>query len=1030
MIKAPSVTSLRITKLSANQVHIRWDDVGANFYYFVEITETEDQNGEAIPHDQFQWRNLGYTPNEDWFEENTILPETKYIMRVSVAAEGFDRSDWVETEEFKTFETNAYSFEYMKEFALSKKFIDEKFVHNNQDYINFNRDQLVASLMSESFQFTPEFSDISSVRDKVLSENEFHEIQGPIEAVCVDKERTMLAEMDGVLYLFERFQPIVKVSNDKAQNWKYVKLLNDRIGNPVARTCVYQSKTTTYLLGYDRVFYGRRSNDIRWSADDEKFSSQDVTFAKIGDQLHLGFDVEIFGGYARWPLDISKYVEAMTCNDKHLYGVARDTVRYVKLKNAPIDLVEGSPTFGEKLFEEEVLHITGNDKAVCMKMDSIGGKIFALVTGEVKSYGLDPTKPENVIDSESKGVYVLKGSEFVRVFGNTEEERRRIEHGYANMSTDGKEIYFSSSNFKYTRIVEDDEIAGKYPGKATQGVKVEHFQEYSHDKHYHMMSYRAGVDSGYESFKPGWMKYYAEPWFNWMRREGNRCWITNDDHAMVVYAHSVYSKAIDPIGPGGPDRVVHEYWNKGEGLFKAPNIEFNGFRQYAGGILLHKNTGEIVGYYEFAYRVRDEARIIWKPTLTVLKASLMHQERPIEWKPEESKRERDPDLRPLLNMMVPDSYLLQDSNFEKFCEYYLQYLSDGYGTQYNNLLNLIRNKYPREEHAWEYLWSEMNKRNIYLDKDRRDAVVRFFEARRSDFYGTKGLETSYKFLFKLLYNEDVEIDVESKQGLEYDIVVESDNASDDLVGSTIYTATGRSNVTYIERDYEQGKLRWRITIHNLLGRFIAGQEIKSERSGFSGMIKIGVRGKEMLSNNIEYINRSRSYYVMKIRSILPTSRYAADMLRFVHPVGFGFIGITLLTMFINAGLSMKHSETIINKLKTYRWDAGLPSKWTDRIAILDSAGNQEFDEITGEALYAPHPNAGEDFELRDGYNEENGNTIFMGQNPDERRKNLSPLLDQSGVTFSKFRNLVDQRLKDDIGNPRDPEHPTQVKIDE
>jgi hypothetical protein len=45
MIQAPFVTSLRIDKLSANQVSIRWDEVGANFYYFVEITETHNIDG-------------------------------------------------------------------------------------------------------------------------------------------------------------------------------------------------------------------------------------------------------------------------------------------------------------------------------------------------------------------------------------------------------------------------------------------------------------------------------------------------------------------------------------------------------------------------------------------------------------------------------------------------------------------------------------------------------------------------------------------------------------------------------------------------------------------------------------------------------------------------------------------------------------------------------------------------------------------------------------------------------------------------
>ena len=218
-----------------------------------------------------------------------------------------------------------------------------------------------------------------------------------------------------------------------------------------------------------------------------------------------------------------------------------------------------------------------------------------------------------------------------------------------------------------------------------------------------------------------------------------------------------------------------------------------------------------------------------------------------------------------------------------------------------------------------------------------------------------------------MYNEDVEIDIESNNGLEYDIVVQSDNITEDLAGRTIYTATGRSNVTYIERHYAKGKLQWRLTIHNLMGRFISGQEIKSERTSFEGMIVQGVRGKDMSSNTIEYINRSRAYYVMKIKSQLPTSRYRDDVLRFVHPVGFGFIGITLLSMFINAGLSLKHVETIINTYKTYRWDAGLPSVYPDRVAVLGPNGKIEHDITTGEPVYSDTGRGNEEFPLRPGY---------------------------------------------------------------
>ena len=1030
-VKAPSVTSLRITKLSANQVQIKWDDVGANFYYFVELADARDVQGNPLSPEQLVWRNLGYVSDNQFFEDTYLSPSSFYFMRVSVAAEGFERSNWVQTEEFETFKNNAYTFETMLEMTLSKQFIQEKFVNDNMSFIDFNRDSVVASLMDESFAFSADYTNVASIDNFILREEEYHEIQGNITAVCKDINRVMLMESDGILYLFERFQPIVKVSNDKGQTWKAVRLLNDRVGNPVSKNVYYQTRTTTYLLGYDRIFYGRKSSDTRWSADDVRFSSQDITFAKIGDQLKLGFDVEIFGTYARLPLEISKIAEAITATDDYIYVVARNVVRRAKTTDALVDTDPQSPTFGEKLFEDWTSQICGNPLAVCNNLVQIEGKPYALITGEVKNLTDDRTNPDNVFPSEDEGVYVLEGDVWVRLFGNTEEERRRIEHTYTSLSTSGVELFISSSNYKFLEenIIPDPETAIK--NELLGAVKYQYGREWLSDKHYHMMSFRATKETDFKEFVPGAMHYYAEPFFNRSRKSRTRCWIDTSNRIVVVYEDLIHQKIIDENGSGSPDRKVHEFWDNGECTVTAPNIEFNNFTKYASGVLFHKMSGEIISYYEFNYRVRDAVRIIWKPTGIFLKAYLQNQEHEIPWTPDARAGTHDPDLRPLVDRMVPDSYLLEGSNFEAFCDAYIQFLSDGYGTQYNNLLNLIRNQYPREEDAWEYLWSEVYKRNIYLNSEKRDQISRFFEARKSDFYSTKGIEASYQFLFKLLYNENVEIEIESNSGTEYDIIIESNSVSEDLVGQTIYTATGRCNVTYVERNYKNGKLQWRVTIHNLLGRLIVGQEIKSERMpSFDGLVVQGVRGKELVENTIDYINRNRSYYVMKIKSNLPTSRYRADVLRFVHPVGFGFIGITLLTMFINVGLTLKHVQTIINKYKNYRWDAGIPTVYPDLLGVISPVtGEIERDPITGGPVYTPNPVGGTAYPVPTDYDSENDNSILHGQTPTERRKLMSPLFDQTSVTFSNYRALVDSRLIDDVGLPRNPP-PTQVKIDE
>ena len=152
-VKAPTVTSLTVSKLSANSLQLTWDDVGENFYYLVEMTKTRDL-GEAT------WVSLGYTADNLWFSSD-LEASTFYKFRVAVTSAGFEQSDWIETEEFETFDQNAYSFELMNELTLNKKFIDEKFIKGNNDYVNFSTDVVWAALTNESFVYSDAYSHIS-----------------------------------------------------------------------------------------------------------------------------------------------------------------------------------------------------------------------------------------------------------------------------------------------------------------------------------------------------------------------------------------------------------------------------------------------------------------------------------------------------------------------------------------------------------------------------------------------------------------------------------------------------------------------------------------------------------------------------------------------------------------------------------------------------------------------------------------------------------------------------------------------------
>lgn len=1026
MIKAPSITSLRVDKLAANFVYLKWDDVGMDFYYVVELARSRDMDGTIIPDEELIWTQLGYSYENEWFSDQ-VAPNTRYKFRIQTTHEGFEPSDWVISDELWTFDENAYAYTTMREFTPADSFINEKFAKNNRDYVDFNDDVIMASLMVEDFVYSPLYSDVSQISDKILKQESYHEIQDHIEHVCNDIDRTFLVYSNGLLYLFERFQNMAKVSNDKGQTWYYYKALNDRVGNPVSRTVAYQSANTTYVLGYDRIFYGRKSTDIRWSSDEVRFSADDVTFAKLGNQSGLDFDVDSYNTYARLPGGVSKYAEAIACSSDWLYVAAKNVMRRIALRNTPIDTDPGSPTFGERIFDEVSYTIVpGNDKIVVKKMDVLNDRLYVLVTGEVKTAMMDPTVKANVIPSNDAGVYLWdeNAKTFTRVYGKTEDERFYITHEYTNMSTNGDEVYISVGNYKYPGTLSDPDLVEKYPEDVHSAVKYDLVPGYTASISINFATVRANQnDPTVWNFGP--QEYYNEANFSWHFRDKVSTWITNDNRPLVVYPETLYTLVTDSASPASTIRVNHEVWDKGTVTIYLNNIKFTGFTKYTNGVLLYRSGGRIIGFYELSYRARDELTIFWKPDNTLMVASLVNQERENPYTPDIEPGLIDPDLSHMITRFAPQSYL-DNQQFEKFGEYYLQYISLGSNSYYNKLLNLIRNKYPREKNNVEYLWSEINRRNIYLDKTKREAVVRFFESRASDFYSTKGIEASYTFLFKLLYNEDVSVEIESSNSLEYDILVSSTNISQDIVGRTIYTPTGRANVTYIEREYENGQLRWSMTLHNAQGNFIEGQVVKSEKTNFTGMVIRGVRGKQMANNSIDYINRGRSYYVMKIRSNLPTSRYKDDVLRFVHPVGFGFMGITMLTVFINSGLSMTHNETIIDILRNYRFDSGYPKFWPDRIASMDGNGNQQFDLVTGEPLYTAHPRAGEPFDVPPEYDIEE--KPLNGVLPSARRFDQSPLFDCSGVKYSQFRNLVDKRLKDDAGNPRDPNPPSQIKV--
>ena len=1154
IIKAPEITSLRIAKLGAHFSYFTWDNVGANFAYVVEFETQSNKN---------TWINLGVTYDAEWFAD-TLSPTSKYVFRFATTAIGFQQSDWVYSDEFETFETNAYTTTSMVQFQPNSVFIDKKLTNNDQSYVDFNRDAIYATLMDESFVYDSGVANASNVENYMLSDREYHEVLAPIKKLCTDVDRTYLGFSDKIMYIAERYQTQCRVSNDSGNTWYTLGMFPDRIGYPIARNVFYQNRATTYALGYDELMQGRSSDDVRFSSESVFWSSISISFIRrVGDGLIPFFPI-VFGSYAKYPDSIKRKVEAQAASNLWVYACANDEMHRISTTNAPVEVLPSGETV--RKWENAIYPITGNPLSVVKKMDVFNEECYALVIGEVSNINDDrhdfrnikesllsglyrfdekyypeyfklgsltysnDTDPLNIIDFVNgvdinrrivtfapdgthvgrvysnwygrtfKGrvhgtvmnvvadmvadqgdsfkftsdIYLLDGttldpakvqkfmedfanpSEFdevrndgdpaplvpdggtwIRVFGDTELERRLIDTECSNLSTDGNRVFISSDRYEHDGTIPDLELPlePEWAGIVDSAVKTQSQYSYlSHPRRYLLQV--ESTDGITFTRRP--QQYYNEASFGWMATHGERYWINNEDKPVIVRPAQQHSYLLDPLREG----ENAEIWDKGTVTFKLDNISFRRFSQYSGGVLIHKELirannsgGQIVGYYEFPYRVRDSIDVIWKPDFVMMIANLQGQTRDVITNPVPTTGLVDPDLRPMIRTMGPEVYFPDNNNFTQFAEYYLQYISEGSTSYYNKLLNLIRDKYPREEDSYEYLWSEIRKRNLYLDQDKRDSVSKFFESQASNFYSSKGTIESYKFLFKLLYDADVEIEVESSFGVDYDIVVKSTNISDDLVGRTIYTPTGRANVTYITREYEGGKLQWKVTLHNLIGTITIGQVIKSEKTAFVGQVIRGVTGKELAYSDIDYINRNRSYYTMKIKSELNTALYRDDVIRFVHPVGFGFIGITLLSVFINGGISMIPQQTIVDFDKALRFDAGLPLIWNTEITVQDPSSsplNPEplFNPVTGELEVIHEPirdfsvvewnEAGGVADPRD-YDAEESNVVWDGitYTPSERRLVGSPLFDAFSNRFCSLKRLVDKRLKDDLNAPRD-----------
>lgn len=1054
-LQAPSITEIRIIKLAASYVQIEWDKIGSNFHYEVQM------QGGAAETELGDWKRIDYTDNiYFFFTDDYIQPTTYYKFRVRAVYKGFEPGDWTESDIVLTSTVNSYAYTYQDSFTPSTPFLTNFFTNNDKSYINTDNDTMYATLMRPGYVFDDTMEWYTEAGSEFVTNNGFQVIYNEAPAVCKSTDRVIPAVIDDVIYAFERYQGICKVSNDGGENWHVYAALRGRAGNPVENCIAQQNSTNTFILGWDYMYQGLPTTDLTFDNNTERWSTIDYTFEKLDVENSFGFATERFTPLVSIPSSIRNEVESFNVDDRQLIIGAQDKVYEYNITTPAFDTDPQSDTYGDRTFETTEWRLTGTDDAVIKKIvfysdPDIGtdlGTFYFLVPGVWvrdtnvgPTYGkkldiddtssirgvykmnrtanlianpeYDPTQPETVENpSTIVKSYTITG--FERVYGNTDAEISRITKE-STLSRDEKQLLVGVELTGWDTVVDN-----WLPAGADSGVRYFKQQIYTsyQKKRLQVLGTRTGSD-----WTPVLQDYYGSAQFNWMNRSGTRDY--KDWQNQIIYIRPKTTFTV-------PFSTLQSYkwtytFDEGTHTFSFPGLTIRDFSGYTDGALIHNQVGRMIGYVKFNYRTNSPASIIWIPERQVLVATLSDYTPTVIPPAEETPDYKiDPTMEPLLTKMAPEAYLIDDGLYKQFATYYMRFISQGSGTAYNDLFNLINSKNARDTHSVEYLYSEFYKRNRILSSDTREMLTRFFSARKDDFYSTKGIVNAYKFLFKLLYNADVELEVESLNTFEYYITITSNDMTDDMVGRRIYTTTASADITYYERVYVDGVKYWKLTLNNLIGTFVKGQVIHSTwDASFSALVSTGVQGSAINYNSAQFKERSKSYYIMKLRSDLQAYQYKDDIIRFVHPIGFGFLGITLLTVLINQGLSIDHLETIVNMYGALRFDMGGGVYYPDRIPLLDENLELQFD-ANGDLITQTNPLAGLIPTDETSYNNFWNNELLYGTTPYERRGQYTPTFDASWVRWSNLVSRLSEKLKDNIGNFYDPATPTQVKLGE
>jgi len=600
--------------------------------------------------------------------------------------------------------------------------------------------------------------------------------------------------------------------------------------------------------------------------------------------------------------------------------------------------------------------------------------------------------------------------------------------------------------------------------------------------------------------------WHYEDQYIWNNNTESRIWINDMNNISVIHPERIFDVRLTNTS---------EKFTDGTLSFFADKFKFDSFNGYTSGAVVYDElTEKLVCFNKLSSLTKSFAEFNWLKQYIntgngIVIEGILNYVKPVivETIPEECDEPRDciPLLEPFRERLIPEHYLYDEPNFIEFIRVYLEYLSDSSYSNYGMLYNLIKNHDINDSRYIDFtsiFETDLMKRNTIVTSEKRNQLNKFLHNTAVDFYSIKGTEDSYKFLFQLLYNVDVNVKIENDYNFVYLVDVELGTPINKVTGQEVALEKVLANLKQDFNEFVSSTEGYETTesylsentpTERFFGHIVLATPIDSttNKATLSLVDQYGVleEGKQYVIDlgdiyvvtniirrstgnliDIEYKNfdlnnnaltsDSNAYnYVIRIESPLPISAYKDDVIRFVHPVGFDFIGSYLIASASIANVPSHHIETIINFLQTLKWDSGIPLQYplqiVDTLDGLDINGNINNYDVTlplgGRTLTdtpfslggQSFPASGEDEETIYGaggstYASNEATIDDTAPEIQSRRKNNSPLFDSSwgrmyeradinNPLYGALFNSI-SRLKDNLENPADPSA-TQRKIE-